>query len=275
MVASLPKNLWPLLYETATYLLNRTPTKKLNYRTPFELVTGNRFSLAHLDQIGCKAFAFVREILRREKMEERAYIGNHLGYASSNHFYIWVPIFNKVIRTIDVFLRDEINNLMNDITLVQLVNSGRQFMTIQQVKIPNEIVELDLDPYISSISAFQVESHTEELEGNNHSESNINKIFYLTPPFSVSPEPTKNLEEDIKSLTDEDLDVLSSQNYTMANSYSRAFFSNMISKQQLRINIKIHWDQLPPPPSTWEDLMKHPHKYEILNATHLELYHFM
>ncbi|POS82004.1 hypothetical protein EPUL_005572, partial [Erysiphe pulchra] len=72
--ASLPKNLWPLLCEIAAYLLNHTPTKKLEYRTPFELVTGKRPTVAHLNEIGCKAFALVHGIPKREKMEARGNI---------------------------------------------------------------------------------------------------------------------------------------------------------------------------------------------------------
>ncbi|KAI1002611.1 hypothetical protein K3495_g5590 [Podosphaera aphanis] len=59
VAVGLTKNLWPWLCESAAYHLNGTPTKKLDYRTPFELVTGKRPTLAYLHQIGCKVFALV------------------------------------------------------------------------------------------------------------------------------------------------------------------------------------------------------------------------
>lgn len=37
VAAGLPKNLWPWLCESAAYLLNPTPKKKLHHRTPFDL----------------------------------------------------------------------------------------------------------------------------------------------------------------------------------------------------------------------------------------------
>ena len=91
----------------------------------------------------------------------------------------------------------------------------------------------------------------------------------------MSPEPAINLEEDTKILADDDLDVLSSQNYTMVNVYLGAFCSNILSKQKFGKNTKIHRDHLPPPPATWKDLIKHPHKDEIPKATHLELNQLM
>ena len=136
VAASLPKNIWPWLCEAAAYLLNRTPTKKLNYRTPFEMVTGKKPSVAHLRQIGCKAFALTHKIPKRDKMEVRANIGYHVGYASTNIFYVWIPSLDKVIRTRDVVFKDGLFDPLNDITLGQLIDKKQHSSIIQQIEIP-------------------------------------------------------------------------------------------------------------------------------------------
>ncbi|RKF81369.1 Copia protein [Golovinomyces cichoracearum] len=122
VAASLPKNLWPWLCESAAYLLNRTTTKRLDYRTPYELATGKRPSVAHLHQIGYKAFALVHGIPKREKMEERVNIGYLLGCASTNIFYIWIPTVNKVIRTRDVVFKEDLHDSFKEITLGKLAD---------------------------------------------------------------------------------------------------------------------------------------------------------
>lgn len=62
VASNLPKNLWPWLCLTAAYLLNRTPTKKLNWKTPFEATTGEMPSLAHLHIVGSRAFELILAI---------------------------------------------------------------------------------------------------------------------------------------------------------------------------------------------------------------------
>lgn len=94
----------------------------LDYRTSYELVAGKRPSVVHLNQIGCKAFALVHGIPKREKMEERPNIGYLLGYASTNIFDIWIPVLNKVIRARDFILKENLNDPLRNITLGQLIN---------------------------------------------------------------------------------------------------------------------------------------------------------
>ena len=54
--SSLPISLWMYALKTATYLLNRIPSKAVQ-KTPFELWTGRKPSLRHLHVWGCLAEA--------------------------------------------------------------------------------------------------------------------------------------------------------------------------------------------------------------------------
>lgn len=86
--AGLPKFLWPWITQTAGYLMNRTPSKKHGWKTPFELVTGSKPNLAHIIQFGAKAYPIDKHIPRREKMRAKAHIGFLVGYDSTNIFNI-------------------------------------------------------------------------------------------------------------------------------------------------------------------------------------------
>ena len=269
IAASLPNNLWPWLCETAAYLLNRTPTKKLTYKTPYEIVTGKKPSLSHLHQIGCKAFALEHGIPRREKMNERAHIGYHLGYASSNIFLIWIPKLNRVIRTRDVVLKDELYKPMDDITLGQLVDEKQHIMTVKNIEVPEDDSLIDLDPYISaSVPIFQAGQQIDP----ECKEPKDPQEMYPTPSPTISREQSQDIDENNSSVEDS-LDVIANNDVGAAVAYLGAFSAFLGLKNNSQSNLLIHRDQLPPPPASWSDLMKHDFKEKFLAATQLEFNH--
>lgn len=99
--AQLPTNLCPPLINTAVYLANRTPLRRHQFKTPFEVLHGIIPRLHHLKVIICKAY--VRQpdhtIMRTRKLSPRARIGYLVGYSASTIVNIWIPSLNKVIRT--------------------------------------------------------------------------------------------------------------------------------------------------------------------------------
>ena len=142
--SGLPKDLWPWLVRAAVYLLNRTPNAKLKMKTPYEAATKKKPYLGHLHPIGCKAFALIYGLPRRDKLAERAHVGFHIGYAdSTNIFYIWIPVLNKVILARDVYFKD--NELFksikeNDRTLGEAIPSEDHQLIIQRIQIPETIL---------------------------------------------------------------------------------------------------------------------------------------
>lgn len=104
--ANLPNSLWPWIVRTAGYIMNRTPMKKLNWKTPYELVIGAKPDLSHMHKFGCKAYPLEKSIPKKEKLRERAHVGFLLGYDSTNIYNIWIPSQHKVIRTRDVMFDD-------------------------------------------------------------------------------------------------------------------------------------------------------------------------
>jgi hypothetical protein len=59
----------------AVYLLNRTPTEALGWKTPYEVVSGQKPLAAHLN-VAARAYVLNNKLKRREKLESRALIGH-------------------------------------------------------------------------------------------------------------------------------------------------------------------------------------------------------
>ena len=100
--ARLPKNLSHEMYRTAAYILNRTPTEALGWKTPYEVVWGRKPLVAHMRPIGCRAYVYNRHLKAADKLESRTLIGHLVGYHGTNIFRIWMPTKDIVIVTRDV-----------------------------------------------------------------------------------------------------------------------------------------------------------------------------
>ena len=103
-LTGLPATLWPEVFRVIAYLLNRTPTRLLGWKTPWEANAGKKLNLAHLHVYGYKAYPLKppASIPRKQRLEPRAHIGFLVGYDSTNIYRIWIPSQQKVIRTKDV-----------------------------------------------------------------------------------------------------------------------------------------------------------------------------
>jgi hypothetical protein len=109
--ARLPKELSNECVMTAIYLLNRTPIRAIGWKTPFEAVQGLKPLVAHLNEIGAKAYTLNQSLKRADKLESRALVGQLVGYDSSNIYRIWMPTMSRVIRTRDVVFMNSENEV--------------------------------------------------------------------------------------------------------------------------------------------------------------------
>jgi hypothetical protein len=86
----LPKELWGEAVSTATYILNRCPTKRLDGITPEQCWSGVRPSLSHLKVFGSLAFRHVPDQLRR-KLDDKSNQMILVGYHSTGGYKLFDP----------------------------------------------------------------------------------------------------------------------------------------------------------------------------------------
>ena len=81
----MPAIFWGEAVVTAVYILNRSPTKALNGKTPYEAWHGRKPAVSHLRVFGCLAFA--KELGHIGKLDDRSTPGVFIGYAEGSKAY--------------------------------------------------------------------------------------------------------------------------------------------------------------------------------------------
>ena len=119
--SNLPESLANEIAAAACYLLNRSLTKALKWLTPIGFLkqyigeSQPHPSLNHLVPYGCRAYSFIHNRPKNNKLTPRAHIGYLCGYDSTNVFRIWIPSQKTVISTRDViFDRSKRYDLKDD-----------------------------------------------------------------------------------------------------------------------------------------------------------------
>jgi hypothetical protein len=102
MESGLSTDLWAEAIATANYLKNRSPTKVLKDKTPYEAWTGNKPDLSHLRVFGCKALINVASC-RRQKWDPKAQEFIFVGYCEETKGYRVIhPVTKKLNKARDV-----------------------------------------------------------------------------------------------------------------------------------------------------------------------------
>jgi hypothetical protein len=97
----MPAVFWGEAVVTAVYILNRSPTKALNGRMPYEAWHGRKPVVSHLRVFGCLAFG--KELGHIGKLDDRSTLGLFIGYAEGSKAYrILNPGTQRVRTTRDV-----------------------------------------------------------------------------------------------------------------------------------------------------------------------------
>ena len=84
--SQLPKLFWAEALATATYLRNRSPTKAVEGKTPYEAICGEKPKVGHLRVFGCTAYSHIPKDERR-KLDAKAHKCIFLGYSSNRKGY--------------------------------------------------------------------------------------------------------------------------------------------------------------------------------------------
>ena len=98
MDSGLPRKLWGEAANTVIYLMNISPTKALNNKTPYEAWNGQKPDLKDLRVFGCVAYHFDNDP-KQQKLDARSIKCSLLGYEGKNQFRLWNPKKQQVIRS--------------------------------------------------------------------------------------------------------------------------------------------------------------------------------
>lgn len=100
--------MWAEAANTAVYLINRSPTKKLSGTVPQQVWTGKRVDLKQLRVFGCEAYAHVPD-KKRLKLDPKSKRYIFVGYCENSKTYrLFDPVTHNIIRSRDiVFLEDK------------------------------------------------------------------------------------------------------------------------------------------------------------------------
>ena len=281
----------------AVYLLNRTPVESLGWKTPYEVVRGQKPSAAHLNVVGARAYVLNNKLKHGEKLESRALIRQLVGYDSTNIYRVWMPALGRVLRTRDVVF------MTNDRTepVYPDRQTLREVVTILDVPEPPEETDQEIELLLqSSQKDWSGPSQSEQAAQTTQDKemSGALPTPESTPELITQPEPEPELEpkpdavemprgwepvpaeaeapdrrsnnaprrEEISSQLSES-NVLTGKRQRQKKTLGTYFVAFAAALQPPESQkSRLHRDQLPPPPKRWEDLEKHPFGQEFKAA---------
>jgi reverse transcriptase-like protein/Pol polyprotein/gag-pre-integrase-like protein len=317
--ALLPEDLWPEFIRAAVYLMNRSPTRVLDWQTPIERLgqllgfENAKPNLFQLKVYGCRSYARIRNLPRKRKMAARALIGYLIGYEGTNIFRIWIPQKRKVIRTRDVTFNEE-----------KLYDPRQPFMEeiLRESSPTNQVtVEIPSFPYMTGAIGYdESDTSDSESESENFPQNPIRDIIEVEEEleeidefFDLSetglqhvlptPEPTPEMEERISLTSTQSQTQLVEIPRPRQEITSTIDTANIIEGRTRRTErraaylaglsapphdlfgyrsafttaihlgkgeMRLHRDQLPEPPSSWNEMMNHSFRDQWLEATKVE-----
>ena len=186
--SNIPKDLWPATYKCAAYLLNRTPTQGLNWKTPYEVVferigkPGKRPYIGHLKIFGTRVYEMIPTelIKKKDKMAARALIGYLVGYEGTNQFEIWNPREGTVTKRRDVTFDEEVR--------YDPKNPYAEDLLVGAVPRLTTVIEMPTQPALKEYEFNDTDSEEEEIQGQDSTTDSIHQDEEIETPESIQDE---------------------------------------------------------------------------------------
>ena len=105
--ACIPQSWWEFSFDHAAHVYNRTPMRRLEWRTPYELLYNSKPDISHLRVFGCGAYVFLPPEVRKNKLSPKSELMVYLGIGDGGHNYKFMRLPNNVIFTAAQALFDE------------------------------------------------------------------------------------------------------------------------------------------------------------------------
>jgi hypothetical protein len=106
MSMNVPKYLWSQAVLTATYLINRMPSRVLDWKSPIEMLKGKNQDVIPLKTFGC--VCFVQDNRPNVgKLDPKVVKCVFVGYSATQKGYVcWSPIEKRLFVSMDVTFRE-------------------------------------------------------------------------------------------------------------------------------------------------------------------------
>ena len=137
---NIPKKFWSQGVLTATYLINRLPSRILGFKSPYEVLKNRPIDLSHLKVFGCTCFVHV-QASHRDKLDPRSIKCVFLGYSSTQKGYkCFNPVTNKIVVSRDVKFEESIPYFHKG-----TADSSKGETWEDLIPLPNHIGDINLD----------------------------------------------------------------------------------------------------------------------------------
>ena len=211
VMSKIPKDLWPASYHCSAYLLNRTPNRGLDWKTPYEVVherlgTPNKKPyVGHLRIFGTRVYEKIpdEKIPNKDKQAPRALVGYLVSYDGTNQFWVWNPRKGTVAKKRDVTFDEKIQyDPKNPYVEDAIVDAVPRLSTVLDLGISNQPIarEFEFDDTSEDESFIPTPTSgdsTDENVRNDMTDSSDKKSKhveesrgpYLTPERTPSEDP--------------------------------------------------------------------------------------
>lgn len=274
--ANLPHNFWPQLVVTVGYIMNRTPSLKLQWMSPFECVYGYKPLVSHLDIIGSKVYVLKKNIPKLDRLTSRAHIGYLVGWESTNIYKIWIPSLSRIVNSRDVLidsgnlydLHDIDAFVLNELPEEEILRAIEWQSTFEENYLPADSTLEDF-----STIPLRIDTRSDYLTG---SKSETQLKSNLVKDGERDLPKAKGNRAILASLINPDLNegnTISSRTRkggkragNFAYQYYLSFSTASISSKKLTW----HREELPDAPKGWEQMLKHKFSNEFQKAANKE-----
>lgn len=143
---NVPKNLWGQAVLTAAYLINRMPSKVLEWKTPIEMLKGENKFILPLKVFGCVCFVKDNRPALG-KLDPRSVKCIFVGYSDTQKGYVcWSPVERKLFVSMDVTFREhepyyDASSHIRENSRGGDNNSGGTQVTIGSLQCPVPLIE--------------------------------------------------------------------------------------------------------------------------------------
>lgn len=193
--ASLLIKFWGECILTATYIINKLPSKVLNSKTPYEVLFGKKPDYSHMKVFGCLVYARSTNT-KGDKFDERGKPGVFIGYPHGQKGYrVLDTETNKITVTRDVMFVEDVFPFSSNTQKVESNDKDKFDVGFNLNEEDEDLVHFKHS--IVEANQEEIRSNVDEQDLNEESEVNAGEQENITGTLWV----TENHEENLLDTT--------------------------------------------------------------------------